>query len=173
MKYALQLAAVLFFSNAAFAGSYNCGANGLIEQKQIQAHAFLQSLQGKFQLGQCFVELYVCDPNQPTEPGTTVGDMAVTDKYGKQFYVPFDFSNVQTERVTKVILNGRRMMHYEFIERLPDSNSGRTEAYRLEILKSEDLSTVESLHLGVYTSRLREDYPRLKNRKSYWVICER
>ena len=92
-----------------------------------------------------------------------MGDMIVTDRHNRSFYVNFDFSNLRTRKVRRLILNGKRMVHYEYIERLPDEASGRTEAYRLEVLKSEDLQRVVSLHLGVYTSR---------RAKSYWVICE-
>jgi len=161
----------LIYSATARADSYVCGADGLKTPAARTAHAFLASIQGRFQLGRCFIELKMCDTTEPTEFGSTVGDIGVTDRYGQFFYVNFDFSQVQTEKVKKVILNGRRMVHYEFIERLPDPINGRTEAYRLEIVKSEDLSRIEYLDLGVYNSRIRERYPQLPNGKSYWINC--
>lgn len=154
------------------AGFYSCGEDGISSDAGLRAHGFLASLQGRYELGDCQIELQMCDATAPVENGSIVGDMAVTDKYGQSFYVPFDFSRVATEKVKTVIKNGRRMVHYEFIERLPDENSGRTEAYRMEILKSEDLSEVVSLELGVYTTRLKEQYPNLPAKKSYWVICK-
>lgn len=159
-------------SLGAQAGVHQCGAEGLKSPASQRAHAFLTSIQGSFALGPCQIELSVCDSSLSHEDGSVVGDLVVTDRFGQNFYVSFDFSTVQAARSQTVVLNGQRMMHYEFTERIPDPQSGRTEAYRLEILKSEDLTRIVSLHLGVYSTRLRETYPYLPPGKGYWVICE-
>ena len=162
---------MLLLARFADADSYICGADGMNSEPSRKAHEFLSSIQGKFQLGRCFIEIQMCDTAEPMEFGNIVGDIGVTDRFGQFFYLSFDFSRIQTPTVSKVILNGRRMMHYEFIERIPDARSGRTEAYRLEIVKSEDLKTIEYIDLGIYHSRIRERYRQLPAGKSYWVNC--
>lgn len=156
----------------AWAGVYSCGEEGMRTAKQLQAQAFLRSIADVKQLGTCSVEFSVCDETLPYERGSIVGDMLITDSRGSSFYVPFDFSEDETEKTKKLILNGSRMFHYKFIERIKDSQHGRTEAYRLEIVKTPDLNQLDYLEFGIYTSKLKEKYPRLPSKKSYWVNCE-
>jgi hypothetical protein len=172
MKFMILLFA-LMVSLSAQAGNYACGADGLKTDSHRRAFTFLDSIKGSYQLGRCLIELQICDAAQPLEEGSVIGDLTVTDRFGRRWYVSFDFATVNTANVKTVVINGRRMVHYEFLEHLPDESSGRTEAYRLEILKSEDLTTLEHVELGTYTSRLRKEHPHLRPGHSYWAICDR
>ncbi len=153
-------------------GTYACGKLGIKNEEQRKAIDFLATVSGSYQHGKCHIELNLCDPNLEPERGSIVGDLLITDKRGEKFYLPLDFYEVGTEKVKHVLLNGDRMFHYEYIERLEDSTYGRTEAYRLEFVKTEDLSRLELIELGVYTSKLREAYPQIPRNRSYWVICD-
>ncbi len=164
------LASFLPLAHATFE---QCPKSVLDNKHSARALGFLQSIKGNYQLGKCFVELSVCEGSQDTQqPDSTVADLLVTDKRGEKFYVPISFSPSATPLVKNIIKNGRRMVHYTFIERLPDPVHGRTEAYRLEVVKTENLARIERLELGIYYSKIREKYPQLPPGRSYWVICE-
>lgn len=166
----------ILWTTSAFADFAACPAAIMADPARARAVEFLRSVSGAYTLGRCSVELHVCAADGAPAPDTDrpdsiVGDLYVTDRYGQSFYLPFDLSPVNTAKTTKIVLNGRRMVHYESIERLADPVNGRTEAYRLEIVKSDDLTRVESLDLGVFTSTLKRRYPGLPEKKSYWVNC--
>lgn len=168
----LLMFCVVMLGPFAKADAYRCGAEGLKDPEAQMAYQFLKSIEGKFKIGSCTVELHMCDAQAPHEEGSsTVGDIGVTDIFGHFFYVPFDFSLVATRRVEKVIKNGRRMVHYSYYDKIPDRRHGKKEFYTIEIVKSRDLSRIEYLDFGIYNSRIRERYPNLPRGESYWINC--
>ena len=150
-------------AQTALADFSNCPKSVLADPEKARAVEFLQSVAGVYHIGRCKIELNVCSVrNEVSNDDTLVGDMMLTYANGDSVYLPFDFSLNATPRTYRVILNGRRMLHYESIEHIPDRENGRTENYRLEFVKTDDLSRLEYIELGVYTSKVGA---------SRWYIC--
>lgn len=152
------------FISVANADLGHCPKSVLAHPDKAHAVEFLQSIAGTFQLGRCQIELNVCTGREDLgEDDSIVGDMLLTSANGDSVYLPLDFSLNSTARTYRVIVNGRRIVHYESIEHIPDRENGRTENYRLEFVKSDDLSHLQRVELGVYTSTVGG---------SRWFICE-
>jgi hypothetical protein len=157
------------WASADFTG---CASKVLNNPLTHEALLFLQSVSGKYSLHRCLVELNVCTGLDPQALSSVSGELLITDSHGDKYYVPLDLSTVNTPRVEHVIRDGHRMLHYEYIDHIPNSSDGRMEAYRLEIVKTPDLSRIESLDLGYYTSKLRVTQPELGPGKSAWIDCD-
>ena len=171
MRKLIFLAALLWLAPG-HADLERCSDKILQNPKTRGAVDFLRPLAGRYSLGQCIVELQICAQSGATDGDPVVGDLLVTDRLGNRFYVLLDFDLAETDRTAHVVVTSRQRAHYESIERIPDSLNGRTEAYRLEIVKSGDLSRPVQLELGVYTSKLKAEYPFLPAKKSYWIHCD-
>lgn len=180
MKMPLLIGFLQLASLSAYAGVDVCSPSLMQEKRSKAAVEFLQSLPGKFQVGPCTIELHVCEMAAPeaaqssvgTSKNSVVGDMLITDARGEQFYVVLDLNRNDTKRTSRLVGVWQRTIHYESIERFSDEVNGRSEVYRLELKKTRDLSRIERLELGVYTSNLRGEYPFLDPARSYWAICE-
>jgi len=170
MKYVCLI--FILASVLAHADPEKCGADLLQDGKAQKAIAFLQPLVGDYEVDKCKVELNVCSGPKAEDPqDTVIGDLLVTDKFGQQFYFLLNVSDADTEKTSHTMEIEPRRLHYESIERIPDSQNGRTEAYRLDIDKTKDHAHMLDLVLGTYTSTLKAKYPFLPKAKSYWVDC--
>jgi len=150
----------IFFTGESNASFSNCPAKiSSVAQKGL---SFLTTLPQQFTLGACTIELHTCGDHAGSATDSLVGDMLILDRNGRPYYFPLDFYEDETLLTQRLILNGRRMFHYEYSDQIMDSLSGRTETYRLEIVKSSDLAKIKRVELGVYRSTAG----------NHWVICE-
>ena len=149
-----------------------CSSAILHSSPTMEAVAFLRGLPPRFNLGQCQIQLQVCNSENPQPSNDTViGDMMVTDRYGQSFYVLLDFGS-PTPLAREIIFGGQHMLHYEFLAHIPNPEDGRYDNNRLEMVKGKDPSQLVSLDLGIYTSKLRQRFPYLAAGQSYWVNCQ-
>ena len=170
MKYLILLA---FLSAGASADYYNCPNSVLKNKKASAALQFLQKIAGRYQIGKCFVQLQMCEEDGTPADDSVVGDLLVTDRHGRSFYVQLDFAQTDTDETQHLILIGHRMVHYESMSEIPAQDTGKDESYRLEIIKEPDEQNPSRLELGIFTSRLSQLFPFIPPGKSYWVICQK
>lgn len=172
MSFLLLLASS--FSLPAFADYYACPKALHDNRKAAEAVEYLQKMSGAFQMGRCLVQLQMCDSTKIDESGSeVVGDLMVTDEFGRSFYLQLDFSNAQTEKTNRLILVNKRMVHYESLNRIPNRQDGRSQNFRLEIVKNGNEDAPSELDLGIYTSRTHREYSFIPPGKSYWVNCRK
>lgn len=158
----------LLLSATAQADLGNCPAHALKSKESVQMIQFLQQMQGRYQLGSCYVELQVCKPVvEETESNTSViADMVVVDKKGFERYIPFFVPEFRQSKSSQIQLQNSRMLHYRFFDRNYDEVTGADERWMIEFVKTSDLLKLKYLEVGYSSETQREQKVNKK-----WIIC--
>jgi hypothetical protein len=166
----LALIALVLGATFANADVVSCPSYIAKDKSLSKALKYLQSIQGSYRLGDCTVELHVCESASADDaPGSLVGDLLIVDKVGRQSYLQIDFPEAQSEKRQFKVENGRIMLHYEFDDEHPDPVFGKRESVRLEFLKSKNKQFLVSLEEGWYSSK---DWKSRKKGSVYnWTVC--
>ncbi|HMN69195.1 MAG TPA: hypothetical protein PKC28_11700 [Bdellovibrionales bacterium] len=141
------------------------------DSEMARAVDFLRRYSGQYPLGQCGIELHVCESySSHDDRGAMIGDILITDKFGRSFYVPLYFPRQNVREFHATFENGRIMFHYEYLDRMPNPATANMESLYLEILSEWDSPALASLHLGYY---LKKDFLEKNHKHKYqWTICE-
>ncbi len=164
----LLLTYILFFTPKIFAGFGNCPNHILSHKNGLKMLEFLEEVQGRFQLGSCYVELQVCNLNG-TDPETrknTIGDLLIVDKEGFERYISFfipEFSNSQAHQMS---ITNDRMLHYRFNDKNYDQATGKYERWAVEFVKTSDLKKLKYIEIG-FASQVE----RTNKTSKKWIVC--
>lgn len=140
--------------------AYSCPSASPEDQR---IHQWLSRFQGQMDLGECRIEIILCNPNDVRPGSSPLAEILITDSFGREIYAPI-YSQSQSHPNLKVrhILN-RRMFHYEYKDLFFEQEEGRTEVYRLELrTKWNDTTDLEQLDLGKYSTN---------KGRSIWYNC--
>lgn len=150
------------------AGIGNCPAHALADAKDRRMIEFLQEMQGRYQLGSCYVEIQTCNPNggEAENRENLVADMLVVDKEGFERYIPFYVPEFQSSGTRQVEMQNARMLHYKFQDNNYDTATGHDERWAVEFVKTSDLKKLEYIEIG-YSSEMQRKHKIPKK----WIIC--
>lgn len=159
---------VLLLSQQSMAGLGNCPAHALADQKDRRMIEFLQEMQGRYQLGSCYVEIQTCNMNGTEEENreNIVADMLVVDKDGFERYIPFYVPEFNSSKTRQIEMQNARMLHYRFQDTNYDQATGHDERWAVEFVKTSDLKKLEYIEVG-YSSEMQ----RAKKIPKKWIIC--
>lgn len=169
MKHLTIVLAVVFAKVVCFADASICDKKIVAIEKNRQVIEALRSYQGRFQLGECQVELHICDDEKSEENrGSLIGDILITNTKKEENYIPI-FLGDNSRQTSIRVVNTKVMFNYFMQDRIKNPISGNLDEYRLEILKvwppGSGLSAItaatysasrDSWHLGQYTYRWSE-----------------
>jgi hypothetical protein len=93
-------------------------------------------------------------------------DMLVIDKHGFQRYIPFFITKEKNKWSKQVMFQSKRAMVYRFNDYNPDLQSGSDERWDVEVVKTDDLLSLDYIEIG-YSSEVER---RGKVGKK-WIIC--
>lgn len=163
-----SVALTLLLSTTAHAGLGNCPAHAVQNKDSMRMIQYLQEMQGRYQLGSCFIELQVCTPvaGQASENTSVIADMVVVDKEGFERYIPFYSPEYKQNKSSQIQLQNARMLHYRFNDHNYDAATGADERWMIEFVKTSDLLKLKYLEVG-YSSQTQRD--NKINKK--WIIC--
>ncbi|MNL00509.1 hypothetical protein D3C87_1209440 [compost metagenome] len=163
-----SVALTLLLSTTAHAGLGNCPAHAVQNKDAMRMIHYLQEMQGRYQLGSCYIELQVCNPvAEEAESNTSViADMVVVDKKGFERYIPFYVPEFKQNKSSQIHLQNARMLHYRFNDHNYDSSSGADERWMIEFVKTSDLQKLKYLEVGYSSETQREQEINKK-----WIIC--
>jgi hypothetical protein len=158
----------LLLSQQSLAGIGNCPAHALANPKDRRMIEFLQEMQGRYQLGSCYVEIQTCNTSGTEEESreNIVADMLIVDKDGFERYIPFYVPEFKNSKTRQIELQNARMLHYKFQDTNYDQASGRDERWAVEFVKTSDLKKLEYIEVG-YSSEMQ----RAKKIAKKWIIC--
>ena len=90
MKSLIIAMTLSLLAHPAYADSRECSSSLMNDSSALEVIAFLHSVQGRFQLGPCQVEIHACDLfKKTTSEDSNIGDLLVTDVYGREGYLAF------------------------------------------------------------------------------------
>lgn len=165
MKYLILLMSLL--GTTAFASELRCPESLKNNANASKAFAFIRPFVGEFQMGSCRVELQVCDEASLEDRGSSfAADMLITDAKGFERYIPFFVSAEKSNWSKDIMFLTQRAFVYRFKDRNLDPETGRFERWDVEIVKSEDLKTIDYIEIG-YSSENEQEAKVGKN----WIIC--
>ena len=131
-----------------------------------RAIEFLRSIEGYHQGDTCDLSISVCGgyaADVPEVGGAQVGEVLLVDRRsGEEFYLPIGFQTSDTVKTRLSIENGRRMFHYEFMDRNPDPGHGSVAVFLFEAVKTMDLSRLEYVEFGIR---------RPTDLRLQWAVC--
>lgn len=133
-----------------------------------EAFSFLRPLEGEHQLGSCHVELRVCEEVTPVPEDNLnhlVAELLVTDKTGRERYIPFTLNEFRNRREKQIVAHGARVFAFRFRDWNQDPATGSFERWDVEIFKKQDLS-LDSLEVGYNSeTELNSESPK------FWISC--
>jgi len=161
----------LAISSQVCADAGSCDSRVLSVKKYKDAIEWLRPLQGRFKVGQCVVEIQVCDPSNPkVDRGTLIGDILITDKNKFENYVPIHFELTQASKFQTQLRNSRVMFNYVVSDTQTNSVTGHREEARLEILKDwTKADHITQITMGTYTTK--RDFWHLGRYTYLWSEC--
>lgn len=159
---------ISLLSAQTMASEPSCPENFKSNANASKAFAFIRPFEGEFQMGSCKVELLVCDENATNEDGKTTfaADMLVTDASGFQRYIPFFVSAEKNNWSKDIMFLTERAFVYRFKDRNPDPETGKFERWDVEIVKTDDLQSIDYIEIG-YSSENEQEARVGRN----WIIC--
>ena len=165
---ALFMLLLLMSSEESHAALGNCPAHVLEKPKDRQMISFLQDMQGRYQLGSCYVEIQTCSPNgsDPENRDNLIADMLIVDKDGFERYIPFYVPKFENSKVRQLNFQNARMLHYRLQDTNPDHATGKDERWAVEFVKTPDLLKLEYIEVG-YSSEMQ----RAQKIPKKWIIC--
>jgi hypothetical protein len=120
---------------------------------------FLKSIRGEYESKNCRLVIEVAEGEQQGLVGHILG--LRTSDQPAEFYIPLDFRASPSRRTRAKILNGRRMVHYEYYDRNEDPGVTEREVFLFEAVKTNDLSRLEYVEFGVTKG----------GRRVQWMVC--
>ncbi len=157
----------IFVSNV-FAESSLCQKNSFENNEEGKALLFFQSLEGRFKIGSCFVEVKYCESSSANKDGSSkfIGDVFVLDSDGDERYIPIYLTKSKVKKSHGLLMNSDRSFIYRFKDKNRDDLSGNYEWFDLEIVKKKNLSDIDFIEIG-YSSQ----HERKKRTTKKWIVC--
>lgn len=151
------------------ANELTCPSAFLADSKFNPIIRFLGPLEGQYRIGSCKVEIHVCRPPKSNSQQTDqalAADVLVTDHHGFQRYVPIYFLSQETEKVAFLPRIFRRAFHYTFHDENRNPSTGRYEFSRMEIDKTSNLKSIETIEIGYWTQ-----VEKRQHLGKAWITC--
>lgn len=126
------------------------------------------SLEGRYQIGSCLVEINYCQKSLADSSGKSsfVGDVFIVDAEGNERYIPIYYAKSKMKKSHGVLKRTDRSFIYRFKDKNMDDLSGNYEWFDLEIVKKENLVDIEYVEVG-YSSQVE----RRERSSKKWIVC--
>lgn len=126
------------------------------------------SLEGRYRIGSCFVEIKYChkDQNENSGKSSFVGDVFIVDSDGNERYIPIYYAKSKTKKAHGVLKRTARTFIYRFKDKNYDDQSGDYEWFDLEIVKKVNLTEIDYIEVG-YSSQVE----RRERTSKKWIVC--
>lgn len=159
---------IILLSQQSFAGLGNCPAHALASKDDHRMIDYLQQMQGRYQLGSCYVEIQACNPDGTDEESreNIIADMLVVNKDGFERYIPFYVPEYQQAKTRQMQFQNARTLHYTFRDANYDAATGHNEWWAVEFVKTSDLKKLDYIEIG-YSSEMQREQKIPKK----WIIC--
>jgi hypothetical protein len=160
----LNLLSVSTFS----ADTSSCPGSLKNNLKAREAFSFIRPYEGQFQMGSCQIEIRVCSDEDSSEDESSsfAADMLITDSKGFERYIPFFVAIDKSSWSKDILFLTKRAFIYRFNDNNSDQATGRFERWDVEIVKNEDLQSIDYIEVG-YSSESEQESRAGKN----WIIC--
>ena len=162
---------VLALPVSVYADSQTCSQYVQENEEYNETVEFLKQYSGNFKLGECNIELIVCGSySSQNDRGSSIGDLLITDKKGREFYVPLYLPEAKVPGISLDLKVGSYGLHYEFHDSIKDPIDGRFRRILFEMQREWGTENLKRIEIGYHTT---ENY-QTKSHKHYyqWAICE-
>lgn len=159
MKNILCLVVMTLFSGNALAGYVQCPRGWF--QNNSFTHGLLLKMQGVHKVGDCKLELRVCNPSAGESEDAQVADALITSQ-GKEYYIPL-YVKQEASRTASNLKSGQREVIFRFLDENNDPISGDLEKDRLAIRLNFEKTKVVAINL-----MKRNDYQF--NKFLWWTL---
>lgn len=152
------------------ASAYPCPGVVQAEPQAGQLQAWMARWQGRMQVGECQVEITACDLNQGAGSSSTIGEIYIVDKEGREAYLPLSWIGAgHSEGKTQLEMYEKRLSYVKY-DYVFEDEYGRTEAYRLDMRVNLDTGSIRTIDLGTYATRKKLHMP--DGNQSRWYNCK-
>ncbi len=165
LKFMVALGLMIF---SQMSGAYPCPDRLSTDEELRSSIAWLQKFTTTEKLGECELEITVCNPNEVSR-SALFAEVFLIDRMGREIYLPLTVEF--NDRSPTYTIQNKRVFHYQKRDRFFEDELGRLEVYRLELLTQwSDPHRLKRLELGAYATNRRLSGPG-RNR-SRWFICQ-
>lgn len=131
----LLFPAVISVTSAA--DGWGCPASALADPSHSKLISYLKTVQGKYPLGHCQIEIHACDPQQPaTQDSELVADALIKDGKGRQIYIPFYAPNPKAGTAQQFQFLNNDSLRYTFIDRLYNPAVSQKGSWQIDFIRN-------------------------------------